>query len=59
VRREVKEPIFEAFQLNAIGGLSAEQVAKQLGISVDAVCAAKKRVLSRVRELAKKQEQIS
>ena len=42
----------EAFRLNMVEGLSAEETAQQVGISLAAVYTAKSRVLSRLRENA-------
>jgi len=49
VRQQVKPQTMEAFELFAIKGLPAEQVAKQLGMTENAVWIAKNRVLSRLR----------
>lgn len=56
IRDEVEPHTFEAFHLFAAQGLSAEQVAEQLGMTANAVFSAKRRILRRVRELLPKWE---
>lgn len=51
VRAEVEPRTFEAFELFALQGLSAESVAAKLGITANAVFGAKRRILRRIREL--------
>lgn len=51
IRREVDPKTFEAFELFAGKGLSAEEVGRRLGMSANAVFSAKRRILRRVREL--------
>jgi RNA polymerase sigma-70 factor (ECF subfamily) len=53
VRRQVKPRTMEAFELFALQGLSAEQVAQKLGMTENAVWIAKNRVLTRMRETQK------
>ncbi len=57
VRGEVQASTFAAFELFALQGLPAHEVAQRLGISVNAVFGAKRRVLSRLRELVPAMEQ--
>ncbi len=57
VRAEVQPATFEAFELFAGRGWSAERVAAQLGITQNAVFGAKRRILRRVRELLPEIEQ--
>lgn len=51
VRAEVEPRTFEAFELFALQGLPAEDVAAKLGITANAVFGAKRRILRRIREL--------
>jgi RNA polymerase sigma-70 factor, ECF subfamily len=51
VRREVDPLTFQAFELYAMADQTADQVARQLGISLNVVYLSKSRVLSRMREL--------
>lgn len=51
VRHEVEPQTLEAFQLFAVEGLSAREVAERLGMTPNAVYGVKRRVLRRVREL--------
>lgn len=51
VRAEVEPNTLRAFELSAREGWPAERVARELGMTKDAVYAAKRRVLRRVREL--------
>jgi RNA polymerase sigma-70 factor (ECF subfamily) len=51
VRRQVEPATIAAFELFAVQGLPAEQVATRLGVSTNAVFVAKHRVLRRMREL--------
>lgn len=51
IRREVDPKTFEAFELFASQGLSAEEVGRRLGMSANAVFSAKRRILRRIREL--------
>ena len=52
VRAEVEARTFRAFELVAREGKDPAEVGRELGLSRDAVYAAKRRVLRRVRELA-------
>lgn len=56
VRRETDKKVFEAFELYALMGENPQEVAKQLGISPNAVYIAKSRVLTRLRQLQKEFE---
>jgi len=58
VRREVEARTFRAFELVAREGRDPAEVGAELGLSRDAVYAAKRRVLRRVRELAPAIEEI-
>jgi RNA polymerase sigma-70 factor (ECF subfamily) len=51
VRREVHETTFRAFVEFALEGRPAGEVARELGISENAVFGAKRRVMARIREL--------
>ncbi|GIW91567.1 MAG: DNA-directed RNA polymerase sigma-70 factor [Pirellulaceae bacterium] len=51
VRGQVAGPTFEAFRLLVLEGLTAADVAQQLGMSTGAVYVAKSRVLKRLREV--------
>lgn len=51
IKREVEPRTFEAFQLFAGEGKSAEEVGRILGLSANAVFSAKRRVLRRLREI--------
>ncbi len=51
IQREVDPKTFEAFELFASRGLSAEEVGQRLGMTANAVFSAKRRILRRVREL--------
>lgn len=51
VRQEVDPKTFEAFELFASAGQSAEEVGRRLGMTANAVFSAKRRILRRVREL--------
>ena len=51
VRREVQPQSYEAFELFALRGRPAEEVAARLGTTANAVFLAKRRILQRVREL--------
>ncbi len=57
VRKQVKPRTMEAFELFALQGLSAEEVARRLDMTENAVWIAKNRVLSRMRELQKDYEE--
>jgi RNA polymerase sigma-70 factor (ECF subfamily) len=50
VRQQVKPQTMQAFELFAVQGLPAEKVAKQLGMTENAVWIAKNRVLTRLRK---------
>ena len=50
VRQQVKPQTMQAFELFAVQGWPAEKVAKQLGITENAVWIAKNRVLTRLRK---------
>lgn len=52
VREEVSPQTMEAFHLFALLGRAAQDVARELGMTENAVFGAKRRVLHRVRELA-------
>jgi RNA polymerase sigma-70 factor (ECF subfamily) len=56
VKREFDSKVFEAFSLYALSGIAAEEVAKQLSISTNAVYISKSRILSRLRELERQFE---
>ena len=56
VRKQVKPRTMEAFELFALQGLPAEQVAARLGMTENAVWIAKNRVLTRLREMQKQIE---
>jgi RNA polymerase sigma-70 factor, ECF subfamily len=58
VRKEVAPQMYESFELSALRLWPAGQVAKRLGISVDAVYQNKSRVLQAIRELLPKMEEI-
>ena len=47
---EFKPPTWRAFRRQVVDGADAEAVAAELGLSVNAVCIAKSRVLRRLRE---------
>ena len=51
VRREVQPTTFRAFELFALEGRPADEVAVELGLTPNAVYGAKRRILRRVREL--------
>lgn len=51
VRREVSATTFRAFELYALGDRSADEVARELDLSADAVYGAKRRILRRIRDL--------
>lgn len=51
VRTEVQPTTYEAFAMFACQGVPAEDVAKKLGMTANAVFGAKRRILRRVREL--------
>ena len=51
VRREVQETTYRAFELFALQDQPAKAVAKELGLSENAVSSAKRRVLARLREI--------
>jgi RNA polymerase sigma-70 factor (ECF subfamily) len=51
VRREVQGPTFRAFEMFALQGMAAEDVAAELDLTPNAVYGAKRRVLRRIREL--------
>jgi len=51
VRSEVEARTFEAFELFALKGMPAEEVASRLDMSANAVFGAKRRILRRIREL--------
>jgi RNA polymerase sigma-70 factor (ECF subfamily) len=53
VRADFAEATWSAFRLYALEGIEVETVAAQLGISENAVCLAKSRILRRLREEAK------
>jgi RNA polymerase sigma-70 factor (ECF subfamily) len=57
VSREVDPAVYQAFELYAVHGQKAEQVAKLLGISRNAVYISKTRVLQRVRAALRQLEQ--
>lgn len=57
VRREVQTQTFQAFELFALQGLAAREVAQRLGVSENAVFGAKRRVLRRIRELLPQAEE--
>ena len=54
VRPTVKRVSWEAFWLTAIEGLSAEKVAKQLNTTAGSVYAAKFRIVTRIRQLVER-----
>ncbi len=58
VRQEVEPATFEAFRRFAIDGRPAEEVARDLGMSPNAVFGAKRRILRRLRELRPFMEEI-
>ena len=58
VRKEVSPQMFESFELSAMQLWPAGQVAKRLGISVDAVYQNKCRLLQAIRELLPKMEEL-
>jgi RNA polymerase sigma factor (sigma-70 family) len=58
VRREVDPTTFEAFELFASRGWPAARVAKQLGLTANAVFIAKHRILRRIRELLPQMETV-
>jgi DNA-directed RNA polymerase specialized sigma24 family protein len=47
----IQRPDVEAFELFAKDGLSAQEVAEQLGMTTNAVYLAKQHILKRIREL--------
>jgi len=51
VRRDFGEPTYEAFRRFALEGRPAHEVARELGLSRNAVYGSKRRVLRRLREL--------
>lgn len=51
VRSEVSDKNWRAFQRFALDGLSADEVAKELGISPNSVFIAKSRILASLRKL--------
>jgi len=51
VRREVSATTYRAFELYALGDRPAEEVARELDLSPDAVYGAKRRILRRIRAL--------
>jgi RNA polymerase sigma-70 factor (ECF subfamily) len=57
VRTEVAPQTIESFEMFALQDRPAEQVARQLGVSVDVVYQNKRRVLLRIRELLPQLEQ--
>lgn len=57
VRKQVKPQTMEAFEMFALKGMSAEDVAAKLGMTENAVWIAKNRVLSRLREAQKYMEE--
>lgn len=57
VRMEVTPQTFESFEMFALQQRPADQVARQLGVSVDVVYQNKRRVLQRIRELLLKLEE--
>jgi RNA polymerase sigma-70 factor (ECF subfamily) len=57
VRTQVKPRTMEAFELFALKGLAAEEVARKLDMTENAVWIAKNRVLSRLRETQKYMEE--
>ena len=50
VADEIEERTLQAFQLHALGGLSVDETAEQVGLSKASVYQAKSRVLKRVKE---------
>ncbi|TWT46226.1 ECF RNA polymerase sigma factor SigL [Phycisphaerae bacterium RAS1] len=58
VRSEVQPATYEAFELFAYRGMAAEDVARKLGMTANAVFGAKRRILRRVRELLPDMEEI-
>lgn len=58
VRTEVHPTTYEAFDLFACRGMTAEQVAEQLGLTPNAVFGAKRRVLARLGELKVEMEEV-
>lgn len=54
IRPEVKKSSWQAFWLTSVDGQKAEVVAKQLGLSVGAVYAAKFRIVSRIRTIVER-----
>jgi RNA polymerase sigma-70 factor (ECF subfamily) len=50
IEPEFKPPTWEAFRRVALDGADAEAVAAELGLTVNAVCIAKSRVLGRLRQ---------
>lgn len=58
VAGEVQEATFRAFELFALEGRPAREVASELGITENAVFGAKRRVLARIRELRPLVEEI-
>lgn len=58
VRREVMPATYEAFRRFALEGRPSEEVAAELGISVNAVFGAKRRVLERMREILPLMEEV-
>jgi RNA polymerase sigma-70 factor, ECF subfamily len=57
VRSEVTPQTMETFEMFALHGRPADQVAEQLGVSVDVVYQNKRRVLQRIRELVPELEE--
>jgi DNA-directed RNA polymerase specialized sigma24 family protein len=57
VRLDVTPQTIASFQMFALQGRPADQVARQLGISVDVVYQNKRRVLQRVREILSELEE--
>jgi RNA polymerase sigma-70 factor (ECF subfamily) len=53
IRPEFTESTWAAFRRYALEGVSAADAARELGLTVNAVCVAKSRVLRRLREEAR------
>lgn len=56
VRAEVHSDTFRAFELFALQGIAAEEVAAELNTTANAVFSAKRRILRRIRELLPQME---
>jgi RNA polymerase sigma-70 factor (ECF subfamily) len=58
LRQQVEPVTLEAFELYALQGVAADEVARRLGISRNAVFLAKSRLLARLRDMQTQMEEV-